>query len=258
MANNIFDVERAARKTGHMLRLFSHCMNCSLLIAFLPQFCYNFIQCGGKAVGRKLDNIYVVGVAGGSASGKTTIINKLKDTFKEDIVVISHDFYYWANDELSMEERRKLNYDHPKSFDTRKLIEDLKLLKSGNPVDIPIYDFTIYNRKKDTLRIEPRPVVIVEGILILDDAELRALMDLKVFVDTDADERLLRRLLRDTKERGRTIESVLNQYINTVKPMHEEFVEPSKKHADVIIPRGGENLPAINMLIEHIKTMLNR
>lgn len=202
------------------------------------------------------NDVCVIGIAGGSSSGKTTIIEKLKQKFKDEIVLISHDYYYWSNDHLSMEERVKLNYDHPKSFETDKLIEDLKSLKEGKTVDLPIYDFTIHTRKKDTLRVYPRPVIIVEGILILENKELRELMDIKVYVDTDADERLIRRLLRDTKERGRSVDSVLTQYIETVKPMHEEFVEPSKKHADIIIPRGAENKPAMNILIQHLKTLL--
>ena len=199
---------------------------------------------------------YLVGIAGGSASGKTTIIKKLREIFQDDITLISHDYYYWTHDDLSLEERAKLNYDHPQSFETSKLIEDLKELKQGHAVDVPIYDFTLHTRKKETLRIESKPVILVEGILILENAELRDLFDLKVFVDTDADERLLRRIVRDTKERGRSLESVLNQYITTVKPMHEEFVEPSKKYADVIIPRGGKNAPAVKMLVEYINTML--
>lgn len=201
---------------------------------------------------------YVVGVAGGSASGKTTIINKLRDTFQEDITLISHDFYYWAHDEMPIEERAKLNYDHPKSFDTAQLIQDIQDLTAGKGVDLPVYDFTRHTRSKETRHIEPKPVILVEGILILEDQTLRNLMDLKVFVDTDADERLLRRILRDTKERGRSVESILHQYMTTVKPMHEEFVEPSKKHADVIIPRGGENQPAVHMLIQYIHLMLHR
>ncbi len=203
------------------------------------------------------DNVCVIGIAGGTASGKTTIINKIKEQFKDDIVMISHDFYYWSNDDKTMEERVKLNYDHPKSFETSKLIEDIKKLKNKEEVDIPIYDFTIHTRKKETLKVYPKSVIIVEGILILEDKRLRDLMDIKVYVDTDADERLVRRLLRDTKERGRSVESVLTQYSNTVKPMHDEFVEPSKKHADIIIPRGGENAPAIKILVEHLKTLLN-
>ena len=199
---------------------------------------------------------YLVGIAGGSASGKTTIIKKLRDIFQDDITLISHDYYYWPHDDLSLEERARLNYDHPQSFETAKLIEDLLELKQGHAVDVPIYDFTLHTRKKETLRIESKPVILVEGILILENAELRELFDLKVFVDTDADERLLRRIVRDTKERGRSLESVLNQYIMSVKPMHEEFVEPSKKYADVIIPRGGKNAPAVKMLVEYINTML--
>lgn len=199
---------------------------------------------------------YIVGIAGGSASGKTTIIRQLKDTFQNDITVISHDYYYWAHDDLPLEARAKLNYDHPRSFETSKLISDINELKNGRAVDIPIYDFTLHTRKKETLSIEPKPVILVEGILILEDKNLRELMDLKVFVDADADERLLRRILRDTKERGRSVESILTQYISSVKPMHEEFVEPSKKYADVIIPRGGKNEPAVKMLIEYLHTML--
>lgn len=202
-------------------------------------------------------DVCVIGIAGGSASGKTTIINKLKKKFKDEIVMISHDFYYWSNDDKTMEERVKLNYDHPKSFETKRLIDDVKKLINKEAVDIPIYDFTMHTRKKETLRVYPKPVIIVEGILILEDSELRDLMDIKVYVDTDADERLIRRILRDTKERGRSVESVLAQYTGTVKPMHEEFVEPSKKHADIIIPRGGENTPAITILVEHLKTLLN-
>lgn len=203
-------------------------------------------------------DICVIGIAGGSASGKTTIIDKLKNLFKDEIVMISHDYYYWNNDHLPMEERVKLNYDHPKSFETKRLIKDVKTLKEGKEVELPIYDFTMHTRKKETLKVCPRPVIIVEGILILENKELRELMDTKVYVDVDSDERLIRRLLRDTKERGRSVDSVLNQYINTVKPMHEEFVEPSKKHADIIIPRGAENEPGVNMLVEHLKALLKK
>jgi len=206
----------------------------------------------------KREDIYIVGIAGGSASGKTTIIDRLKKLFKDEIVMIGHDYYYLNNDHLSMEERVKLNYDHPKSFETEKLINDLKALKSGKSVELPIYDYTIHTRKKETLSVCPKPVIIVEGILILENKKLRDLMDIKVYVDVDADERLIRRLLRDTKERGRSVESVITQYINTVKPMHEEFIEPSKKHADIIIPRGAENEPAVSMLVEHLKSLLKK
>ncbi|MDO5033703.1 MAG: uridine kinase [Eubacteriales bacterium] len=199
---------------------------------------------------------YLVGIAGGSASGKTTIIKRLKDIFQDDITLISHDYYYWAHDDLSLEERARLNYDHPQAFETNQLIRDLASLKRGQAVEVPIYDFTLHTRRKEKLRIAAKPVILVEGILILEESKLRDLFDLKVFVDTDADERLLRRIVRDTKERGRSLESVLQQYMTTVKPMHEEFVEPSKKYADVIIPRGGENAPAVRMLVEYIHTML--
>ena len=187
-------------------------------------------------------DICIVGIAGGSASGKTTIVNNIKELFQNDIELISHDNYYLSNDDKTMEERVKLNYDHPSSFDTDKMIED---------------DYTQHTRAKEVVEVHPKKVIILEGILILEDPRLRDLMDIKVFVDTDADERLMRRILRDTQERGRTVESVLNQYVTTVKPMHEQFVEPSKKYADIIIPRGGENKIGIHILQEHLKLMLD-
>ncbi len=199
-----------------------------------------------------------MGIAGGSASGKTTIVNKIKEYFGEDIAVISHDSYYKAHDELPYEERCKLNYDHPEAFDTGRMVEDVKKLKEGFGVDVPVYDFSIHNRVNKTLRLEPKSVVIVEGILILESRELRELMDIRVFVDTDADERLMRRLKRDMVERARSVESVLNQYAQTVKPMHEQFVEPSKKYADIIIPRGGENSTGIYILQEHLKLWIGQ
>ena len=205
-----------------------------------------------------MDQICVVGIAGGSASGKTTIVNKIKEYFGEDIAVISHDSYYKAHDELPYEERCKLNYDHPEAFDTGRMVEDVKKLKEGFGVDVPVYDFSIHNRVNKTLRLDPKSVVIVEGILILESRELRELMDIRVFVDTDADERLMRRLKRDMVERARSVESVLNQYAQTVKPMHEQFVEPSKKYADIIIPRGGENSTGIYILQEHLKLWIGQ
>ena len=201
-------------------------------------------------------NICIVGIAGGSASGKTTIVNNIKELFQNDIELISHDNYYLANDDKTMEERMKLNYDHPSSFDTDKMIEDVKKLKEGQVIYRPVYDYTKHTRANEVVAVYPKKVVILEGILILEDPRLRDLMDIKVFVDTDADERLMRRILRDTKERGRTVESVLNQYVTTVKPMHEQFVEPSKKYADIIIPRGVENKIGIHILQEHLKLML--
>ncbi len=206
----------------------------------------------------KCENVCVIGIAGGSASGKTTIVNKIKEKFKDNIVVISHDFYYFSFDDKPIEERVKLNYDHPKSFETIKLIEDVQRLKNNEIVELPIYDFTNYTRKKETITAHPKSVILIEGIVILEDKRLRDLMDIKVYVDTDADERLIRRILRDTKQRGRSVDSVLEQYAKTVKPMHEEFIEPSKRHADVIIPRGGENTPAINLLMEHLNVLLKQ
>lgn len=202
-------------------------------------------------------DICIVGIAGGSASGKTTIVNNIKELFKNDIELISHDNYYLSNDDKTMEERVKLNYDHPSSFDTDKMIEDVKKLKAGEIIYRPVYDYTQHTRAEEVVEVHPKKVIILEGILILEDPRLRDLMDIKVFVDTDADERLMRRILRDTQERGRTVESVLNQYVTTVKPMHEQFVEPSKKYADIIIPRGGENKIGIHILQEHLKLMLD-
>ena len=202
-------------------------------------------------------DICIVGIAGGSASGKTTIVNNIKELFKNDIELISHDNYYLSNDDKTMEESVKLNYDHPSSFDTDKMIEDVKKLKAGEVIYRPVYDYTQHTRAEEVVEVQPKKVIILEGILILEDPRLRDLMDIKVFVDTDADERLMRRILRDTQERGRTVESVLNQYVTTVKPMHEQFVEPSKKYADIIIPRGGENKIGIHILQEHLKLMLD-
>lgn len=201
--------------------------------------------------------IWVIGVAGGSASGKTTIVNKVKDYFGSDIAVLSHDSYYKAHDEMPFEERCKLNYDHPDSFETERMADDVRKLIKGNAIEMPVYDYCIHNRSKDTITVEPKPVIILEGFLILENRELRDLMDIKVFVDTDADERLMRRIKRDMVERGRSIESIINQYSNTVKPMHEEFVEPSKKYADIIIPRGGENVPGLDMLTTYLTKILN-
>ena len=204
-----------------------------------------------------MDKICVIGIAGGTASGKTTIVNKLKDFFGDDVELISHDSYYKAHDDMPYEERAKLNYDHPSSFDTDRMIDDIKALKRGETVYIPVYDFSIHKRTEKTVKVEPKRVIMIEGILIFENKELRDLMDIKIFVDTDADERLMRRIIRDMKYRGRTIESIITQYQTTVKPMHEEFVEPSKKYADIIIPRGGENKAAMEILKGHLNIMLN-
>lgn len=205
-----------------------------------------------------MEDICVIGIAGGTASGKTTIVNKLKKLFENDVELISHDCYYKAHDDMPYEERAKLNYDHPSSFDTDRMIEDIINLKQGKIVYRPVYDFSIHNRVPETVKVEPKKVILVEGILIFENKELRNLMDIKIFVDTDADERLMRRIIRDMKFRGRTIDSILTQYKTTVKPMHEEFVEPSKKYADIIIPRGGQNEAAMSILKGHLNVMLNK
>jgi uridine kinase len=197
----------------------------------------------------------VIGVSGGSASGKTTVAYRIKEACKESVELISHDFYYLPNDKLSLEERKNLNYDHPDAFDTERVITDLQHLKNGQPIERPVYSYTEHNRLKETVHVNPAKVIIIEGFLIFENAKLRDLMDIKVFVDTDADERLMRRIIRDVNERGRSLESVINQYKNTVKPMHELFVEPYKKYADVIVPRGGTNDVAIEMLIHRIKAI---
>lgn len=202
-------------------------------------------------------NTTIIGVAGGTGSGKSTLVKRIREAFaEEDVVTLSHDFYYKNNDGLDMAERRKLNYDHPQSFDTEMMVEHVKTLRDGVPIERPVYSFVEHNRLKETVRVIPAKVIIVEGILIFDSKELRDLMDIKVFVDTDADVRLARRLLRDVQERGRNMDSVVSQYISTVKPMHEEFVEPSKKYADVIIPEGGFNSVGLALLIENIKSVI--
>lgn len=199
---------------------------------------------------------YIVGVAGGSASGKTEIVKTLKKHFEDKIEIIEHDNYYFAHDNLTMDERASLNYDHPQAFETDLLIEHVNKIINNEEIDIPTYDFTIHTRSSDTLKKSPKPIVIVEGILVLENEELRNLMDMKVFVDCDGDVRLKRRITRDLVERNRTIESILTQYMETVKPMHELFVEPSKKFADLIVPKGGKNKVAIDVLINHLTTKL--
>ena len=205
-----------------------------------------------------MEDICIIGIAGGTVSGKTTIVNKLKDFFGNDVELISHDCYYKAHDDMPYEERAKLNYDHPSSFDTDLMIKDIMDLKAGKTIHRPVYDFSIHNRVPETVEVQPKKVILIEGILIFENKELRDLMDIKIFVDTDADERLMRRIIRDMEFRGRTIESILTQYKETVKPMHEEFVEPSKKYADIIIPRGGENVAAMSILKGHLNIMLNK
>jgi uridine kinase len=201
----------------------------------------------------------VIGIAGGTGSGKTTVTQKILETLgvQENVVVIQHDSYY--KDLASFEGLTpdKINFDHPDSLETSLLVKHIRDLKNRIPVEQPIYNFTTHSRLQDTRHLDPKDIIIIEGILIFAERELRELMDIKVFVDTDADERLLRRIRRDTIERGRSIESVMHQYMSTVKPMHLEFVEPSKRWADIIIPRGGDNLVAIDMIAVKIKTMLS-
>ncbi len=198
----------------------------------------------------------VIGIAGGTGSGKSTIIRKIKEEFNDAVTVLSHDYYYKAHDDLTYEERTKLNYDHPDAFDTDLMVEHIKALKRGEFVERPSYDFSAHNRRKETVTVVPSKVIIVEGILIFENRQLLDMFDIKVFVDTDADVRIIRRILRDVKERGRTLESVINQYLTTVKLMHEQFVEPSKKNADIIIPEGGYNTVAIEMLNQRIRALL--
>lgn len=195
----------------------------------------------------------VIGIAGGSGSGKTTLMKNLMKRFENNIAVLSHDNYYRAHDELPYEQRSKLNYDHPDAFETEMMIEHLKLLKAGKPIECPVYDYTIHNRGNEVTVVEPRKVIIVEGILIFENKELCDLMDTKIFVDTDADVRLIRRIRRDVTKRGRSLDSVLNQYLDTVKPMHEQFVEPSKKNADLVVLEGGKNLVALEMIMSQIQ-----
>ncbi len=188
-----------------------------------------------------MKDVIVIGIAGGTGSGKSTLIQKIKEEFSDEITMLSHDFYYKQHSDIPFEERKKLNYDHPNSFDTDLMIEHVCRLATGESIERPVYDFTIHNRVDETVRVEPAKVIIVEGILIFENKELRDLCDIKVFIDTDADVRIIRRIIRDVNERGRTLESIVTQYLTTVKPMHEQFVEPSKKFADIIIPKGGYN-----------------
>ena len=203
--------------------------------------------------------VTVIGVAGGTGSGKSTLVKRLQEAFRsEDVATLCHDYYYKAHPELTYEERTKLNYDHPQSFDTDMLVEHVRALKSNVAVERPVYSFVEHNRTEETVAVKPSKVIIIDGILIFENKELRDLMDIKVFVDTDADLRLARRILRDVRERGRSMESVISQYTTTVKPMHEEFVEPSKRYADVIIPEGGFNSVAVQMLIQNIRSIVEK
>lgn len=199
----------------------------------------------------------VIGVAGGSGSGKTTVVRRIVESLGNDAVtVLEHDRYYRDRPDLRLEERAALNYDHPDSLETDLMVQHVAALRRGEPVEAPLYDFARYARRAASERIEPRRALIVEGILVFADAALRSLMDVKVFVDTDDDHRFIRRLQRDVAERGRTMESVIEQYLSTVKPMHLEFVEPSKRYADVIVPQGGHNAVAVDLLLTLIRSLI--
>ena len=202
------------------------------------------------------NKILVIGIAGGTGSGKTTLMKNLIREFSDVVTIISHDNYYKRHDELPYEERCKLNYDEPAALETDLMAQHLEVLRQGGSVQCPVYDFTVHNRSNETITIVPKKVIIVEGILIFENKPLRDLMDVKIFVDTDADVRLCRRIVRDVNERGRTLESVVTQYQDTVKPMHEQYVEPSKKFADIIVPEGGQNLVALDMIMGRIRRHL--
>lgn len=194
----------------------------------------------------------IIGIAGGSGSGKTTLTDNIMRHFEGKISILRHDDYYKSQSDLSIEERAQLNFDHPSAFDTELLIKHLDQLKKGLSIESPIYDYTVHDRSAATRRVESTDVILLEGILIFENKRLLSRMDMKIFVDTDADVRILRRILRDVKDRGRTLDSVITQYLTTVKPMHEAFVEPSKKNADIIIPEGGMNPVAYGMIIGRI------
>lgn len=200
----------------------------------------------------------IIGVAGGTASGKSTLVRQLQEAFvDEQVVTLCHDYYYKAHNELSMEERAGLNYDHPDAFDTEMMIDHIQRLRAGETIHRPVYSFSEHNRLAQTVAVAPAQVIIIDGILILEHRGLRDLMDMKVYVDTDDDVRLARRLVRDVQERGRDMNSVLRQYFSTVKPMHRDFVEPSKRYANIIIPEGGFNSVALSLLIENIRALLH-
>lgn len=200
----------------------------------------------------------IIGIAGGTGSGKTTLTRHLKEHFGSSVTVIGHDSYYKRQEGTTYEERVLQNYDHPDAFDTDLLIQHLRELKEGRSIQCPVYSYVDYNRTDQTVEIFPTRVLIVEGVLIFQDPVLRELFDIKIFVETDADERILRRALRDVEERGRTLRSVVNQYLTTVKPMHEQYVEPSRKYADIIVLQGGHNLVALDMIMQRIQNHIDR
>ena len=199
----------------------------------------------------------LIGIAGGTGSGKTTLTRHLKEHFGQEVTVISHDNYYKRQDGKTYEERAKVNYDHPSAFDTDLLIEHLRQLKAGHSIQCPVYSYSDHNRTDRTVEIFPTKVIIVEGILIFQNPTLRDMFDIKIFVETDADVRILRRALRDVEERGRTLQSVVTQYLTTVKPMHEQYVEPSRKYADIVVLEGGHNLVALEMILQRIQNHID-
>ena len=203
-----------------------------------------------------MDNIIIIGIAGGTGSGKTTITREIVKSLGSNVTVLTHDMYYRARHDLTYDERVLLNYDHPNAYETELLVQALSDLREGKEIQCPVYDYTIYDRTDNFTVIKPSPVIILEGILIFHYEELRPLMDIKIFVDADADVRILRRITRDVNERGRSLDSVINQYLTTVKPMHEAFVEPSKRDSDIIVPQGGENVVARELLVQRIKAHL--
>ncbi len=203
------------------------------------------------------NKILVIGIAGGTGSGKTTLMKNLIQRFEGRVTVLSHDNYYKCRDDLTYEERTKINYDEPDALETDLMAQHLDQLRHGQAIDCPVYDFTVHNRSTEIIHLVPENVIIVEGILIFENQDLRELMDIRIFVDTDADVRLCRRIKRDVNKRGRSLESVLTQYQTTVKPMHEKYVEPSKRFADIVVPEGGKNFVALDMIIGRIQRHLD-
>lgn len=200
-------------------------------------------------------NCMIIGIAGGTGSGKSTFTNRLKDYFKDEAAVVYHDNYYRRQDEVSFEDRKKVNYDHPDSLETDLMLKHLKMLKNGQPVDCPVYDYSQHNRSDKTIRIEPKKIILVEGILLLADPRIRELLDIKIYVEADADERILRRIVRDVKERGRDLDNIVDQYLTTVKPMHYLYVEPTRALADLVI-NSGMNDVAFDVVKSKIQLML--
>ena len=205
-----------------------------------------------------MKDVLVIGIAGGTGSGKTTLMNNLVKHFGNEVTVMSHDNYYKRHDDMTLEERSKINYDEPAAFDTSLMTYHLECLRRGESVQCPVYDYTVHNRSDETILLEAKPVIIVEGIMIFENEQLRNMMDIRIFVDTDADVRICRRIKRDVNKRGRTMESVIQQYETTVKPMHEKYVEPSKKFANIVVPEGGKNWVALDMIQGYIRRYLDK